>query len=244
MPRSVSRRRARVPSPPLYRRRSAVFALLYAVGFLLGWAISFLIARRYEAAFALIGAHRGQSGVLICGVIALAVCVAAMALRVWGGSYFRGSTVSHEDAQTDALIVAGPFRFVRHPLYLGNLLLAVGLGAAAPLAGWIFIIVGNVVFVRWLAAYEDSLLAARHPEEFAQYRRHVPALLPRLLPVPARKGTKPSLMRGLMTESFTLFLIAGVAAVFAIPRFGALVLLGCYVAAVVVQRRIEHASEE
>lgn len=233
-----------VESPAWYRRRSAVFALLFAVGFLGGWGISQIIVGRYEPAFATIGTHWGPHGPLIAGLAALLVVLAAMSVRVWGASYLSASTVWDEEVHTESLIVAGPFRFVRHPLYLGNMLLAAGLGAAAPLSGWIFIIVANALFIRSLIAFEEERLAIRYGEAYRRYRCEVPAMLPRLTPAPAHQLVPPSVTQGLKAESFTMFLLAGVIGLFAVPRFGVLVLVFCYIAGVLVQRRIESKSGE
>lgn len=233
--------RPRPRSPNLYRRRSAVFALLFAIGFFGGWAISLATLGRYEPAFATVGAHWGSRGLLSAALVALGIIVVAMSLRIWGSSYLSATTAWDEEAHTEALIIAGPFRFLRHPLYLGNILLALGLGAAAPLCGWIFIVISNAIFVRWLVAYEDMLLATYHLEGFMEYRRQVPAMLPRVWPVPPHQGPKPSLAQGLRAESFTIFVIAGITGLFAIPKYGVLVLVGCYLVGIAVQLRIERA---
>jgi len=50
---------------------------------------------------------------------------------------------------------------------------------------------------------------------------------------------RPSLTQGLRSEAFTGFLILGVVGIFAVPRYGALAFLFCYLLGVFVQRRIE-----
>lgn len=236
---AMSKRKTRGQSPLWYRRRSAIFALVFAIGFLGGWAISYARLRRYEPAFASVGSHWGSHGVLIAALAAIALIATAMAVRVWGSSYLSAPTVWDEDAHTETLIVAGPFRFVRHPLYLGNMLLALGFGAAAPLFGWAFIVIADALFIRVLIVYEDRRLAACHGENFATYRREVRAMFPRLPPVPANQAVAPSPAQGLSAESFTMFLLAGVIGLFAVPRYGAFVLAACYAAGIFVQRRIE-----
>lgn len=228
-----------VESPAWYRRRSAVFALLFAAGFLGGWAISQAMLGRYEPAFATIGMHWGPHGPLIAALAALGLLFAAMSVRVWGASYLSAPTVWDEEVHTEALVIAGPFRFVRHPLYLGNMLLAAGFGAAAPLYGWIFIVIANALFIRSLIALEEGRLATRYGEAYQQYRREVPSMLPRLIPAAAQQPVRPSLGQGLRAESFTMFLLAGVIGLFVVPRYGVLVLVLCYITGVLVQRRIE-----
>jgi protein-S-isoprenylcysteine O-methyltransferase Ste14 len=79
------------------------------------------------------------------------------------------------------LIVEGPYRWVRNPIYTGmfGMLIATGLAFAAwpmLLAGIVLYLVGFHIRVR----AEEKLLAAEFGEEFQEYKRRVPALLPRL----------------------------------------------------------------
>ncbi|HEY8314984.1 MAG TPA: isoprenylcysteine carboxylmethyltransferase family protein [Candidatus Baltobacteraceae bacterium] len=226
-------------SPTWYRRRSAVFAFIYAVGFLGGWGISFARHGRYVAAFANLGSHWGNRGIATAAAIASLCMLGAFALRVWGSSYLSAQTVWDEHAHTDALIVAGPFRYVRHPLYLGNIILGIGLGAGAPLFGWIFIVLADAAFVGALVRYEEAGLERRHRQAFDEYRAAVPSLLPRLAPVPAQQTVRPSFAQGLRAESFTGFILLGMVGLFSVPSYGWVVFLACYLAGVIVQLRIE-----
>ena len=228
-----------VKPPSWYRFRSAVFAGIFAAGFLGGWVVSSAVNGRYLAAFADLGSHWGHRGVITAGATALTIAIAAVALRVWGASYLTASTVWDQKAHADVLVQSGPFAFVRHPLYLGNILLALGLGAAAPLAGWIFIAAATVLFVAALIRYEEAILKQRHGSAYDAYRRSVPSLLPRASGVRAPQGARPSLAQGLRSEAFTGFLILGVFAIFVVPRYGALAFALCYLLGVLVQRRIE-----
>ncbi len=174
MKRGVARAHGGAAKPPgWYRFRSAVFAGIFALGFLGGWGVSVATNGRYVAAFADIGSHWGRRGLAISAAIALAIAIGAMALRVWGASYLSASTVWDEDPQDQVLVQSGPFAFVRHPLYFGNLLLALGLGAAAPFAGWIFIFAASVLFINALIHYEEDGLKKRHGSAYDAYRRAV-----------------------------------------------------------------------
>lgn len=225
--------------PSWYRFRSAVFASIFAIGFLGGWAVSFAVNGRYLAAFADLGSHWGDRGVAIGAAIALVIAIAAIALRVWGASYLSALTVWDETPQAEVLVQSGPFGYVRHPLYLGNVLLALGLGAAAPVAGWAFIFAATALFVNALIRYEDRGLRERHGSEYDAYARSVPSLVPRLTGLRAPRTVRPSLRQGLRSEAFTGFLLLGVVGIFVVPRYGALAFAFCYLLGVFVQRRIE-----
>jgi hypothetical protein len=118
-------------------------------------------------------------------------------------------------------------------------MLALGLGAAAPLAGWTFIFAATLLFVAALIHYEDDGLKKRHGSAYEAYSRSVPSLVPRLTPLRASQSVRPSLAQGLRSEAFTGFLILGVVGIFVVPRYGALAFAFCYLLGVFVQRRIE-----
>src|SRR5690349_14962232 len=110
--------------PSWYRFRSALFAGIFGTGFLGGWVVSLAVRGRYLAAFAELGSRSGHRGVVVAGAIALAIAIGALALRVWGASYLSASTVWDQKRHAEVLIQSGPFALIRHPLYLGNVLLA------------------------------------------------------------------------------------------------------------------------
>jgi hypothetical protein len=147
--------------------------------------------------------------ILLTSIALLAV--AAWTLRVWGASYLSAAVVWNADARDDRLIVDGPFRYVRNPLYLGSVLLAVALGAFATPLGFILIVAGNVLFSLALISEETPVLRARYGEVFGSYRAAVPSLIPRLSPadVPGAARTRPLLRQGLQSEVFVGLLTLG-----------------------------------
>ncbi len=98
--------------------------------------------------------------------------IAGEALRTWAAGHLL---------KDEQLTVGGPYAHVRNPLYLGSLLSAAGF----------LVIIGDW----WLAAafaaialavylptvrQEEGYLRRMHGEAFDQYRRAVPAIIPRL----------------------------------------------------------------
>jgi protein-S-isoprenylcysteine O-methyltransferase Ste14 len=77
------------------------------------------------------------------------------------------------------LIVCGPYRVVRHPIYTSMLCMLCGTGLMITplpllLLSALVFIVGTEIRVR----IEDRLLAARFGESFRDYQRSVPAYIP------------------------------------------------------------------
>ena len=77
------------------------------------------------------------------------------------------------------LITAGPYRFVRNPIYTGMLGMLVATGLA--MEHWAALIVAVVLFAVGLVIRvhsEEKLLRAAFGKEFEEYSKRVPAVLP------------------------------------------------------------------
>jgi hypothetical protein len=90
----------------------------------------------------------------------------------------------HKD---QTLAVGGPFALLRHPLYLGSLFIGLGLAFGGGIPGLVpvFLLLFGWLYYR-TARREEGELEARFGQEFLDYKRRVPALLPRVW-----KGREP-----------------------------------------------------
>jgi len=108
----------------------------------------------------------------------MALVASAEALRIWAVRHI-GTISRTRSERLGPLIWAGPFAFVRNPLYLGNIVLWVGFAVSAHLV-WlvpIFITVLSLEYhaiVRW----EEELLGSRRQDEYRAYAARVPRWLP------------------------------------------------------------------
>lgn len=107
----------------------------------------------------------------------------AIALYLWGlaalGGEFGITTTDGAGLYSDhQLIRKGPYRWVRHPMYLA-VLLAAG-GALLIFRTWAMLIFTplSLVVIR-RAANEERLLAEEFPDEWGKYSQEVPKWLPR-----------------------------------------------------------------
>jgi protein-S-isoprenylcysteine O-methyltransferase Ste14 len=108
-------------------------------------------------------------------VAALPLIALGTALRAWGAGHL---------VKNDVLTTTGPYAHLRHPLYLGTLL--VGTGFAVWIGGWIALAVLALLWP-WFAlryfprkeASESRRLEAAYGDRFRRYRDAVPALWPR-----------------------------------------------------------------
>ncbi|MBW2536400.1 MAG: 1-acyl-sn-glycerol-3-phosphate acyltransferase [Deltaproteobacteria bacterium] len=79
------------------------------------------------------------------------------------------------------LVVTGPYRAFRHPIYTGFALLMMGLGVVLGSAGMTFIVVpcaGALWFATWVKLYEEPALVRRFGAAYRAHQRQTGLLLP------------------------------------------------------------------
>jgi len=79
-----------------------------------------------------------------------------------------------------ALVAAGPYRFVRHPIYLFQIVMLAGVLLLLPTALSLFVLALHFGCVRVKAADEESYLLGLHNDAYRNYLRCTGRLLPRL----------------------------------------------------------------
>jgi protein-S-isoprenylcysteine O-methyltransferase Ste14 len=84
---------------------------------------------------------------------------------------------------TAHLVVVGPYRFVRNPMYLA--VLAIILGQALLFASWATVLYAAIAFLAvllFVRFYEEPTLEQEYGDEYREYRRAVRGWIPRLRP--------------------------------------------------------------
>lgn len=124
-------------------------------------------------------------------VVGLGLCLAGSAVRLLTvASVPTGTSLQSRRMQAAAgLNTSGPYAVVRHPLYLGNALIVLGLLAIAH-APWAWAIGGPwfAVTTAAIVSAEERLLASTWGEAFERWRAEVPAFLPRLSALGGLRG--------------------------------------------------------
>lgn len=114
--------------------------------------------------------------------IGFALTTLGVGVAIWAryciGEYWSARVTLKEGHQ---LIRSGPYQFVRHPIYTGMLVGAIG--SALTLGEWRGVLaVVLVLATHWRKARrEESLLTAEFGEQYAAYRRSTGFLFPRLV---------------------------------------------------------------
>ncbi|MFM1778902.1 MAG: hypothetical protein RIS51_47 [Actinomycetota bacterium] len=103
-------------------------------------------------------------------------------LAIVGISFFglgRTLTVSPVPKQDGKLITSGLYSKVRHPIYSGLLLLALGVVLDAGYWPQLVLAIFLFVVLNAKASFEEELLRAKYPE-YKQYAIHTPRFIPRI----------------------------------------------------------------
>ena len=111
----------------------------------------------------------------------LAVAGAVLVLRSRAELGPAWSFVPMADQGT-GLITTGPYRLVRHPIYLGLALLA--MGEALAFSSWpafLIVLCGIVPTFAWRARAEETLLGRTFGESYALYQKQTKMIIPHLL---------------------------------------------------------------
>ena len=193
-------------TPLEFRLRALSLSLAYFIGFAGGRLIQGGVTPgSIEPTFVRLGAPWGSTGVEFFVWLAVAFAVAAWLVRWWGSSYHSAGVVMSGDLVADTLTVAGPYRYVRNPLYFGNILLAISIGSLGPPPAFILVVALNLVVVYRLIVIEERFLRTEQGDAYARYCAAVPRLLPRLTPAPLPPDPrKPDVRYGFVTELFAL----------------------------------------
>jgi len=111
----------------------------------------------------------------IIGAIVVAI---GEAIRLWAVHHIGAISRTRSD-RLGPLVAAGPFAYVRNPLYLGNILLWTGFAIAARLL-WLAPVIVVLLALEYhaIVRWEERLLAERIGEPYVNYVARVPRWVP------------------------------------------------------------------
>lgn len=123
-------------------------------------------------------------------VLGVTLCVMGAAIRfLTVASVPKGSSSESRRLSTEVLTVEGPYAVVRHPLYLGNFFITLGLVCVAH-EPWIYALgLGYWLLSHTLiVAAEESALEAKHGERYRTWAATTPRWFPRLRSLQVPRG--------------------------------------------------------
>lgn len=164
-------------TPPASRARAAIGSILFlavAPGVVVG-LLPWLLTSGWTPGSPIVALQ-------ILGWILIAAGVGAL-LWAFGQFVVEGIGTPAPIAPTRSLVVDGLYRHVRNPMYVS--LLAAIIGQALVLGRWNLLLYAVAVWILpalFVKFYEEPTLVRTYGEAYEEYRRNVPAWIPRVRP--------------------------------------------------------------
>lgn len=202
-------------------RGAPLIALAIALLFAVGYAVTALIGLPFGLGLA--------SWLRLAGVVLIVagLSVIGWTFRLRGFSeilvstyvtftkFATGTPLEAKAGREEPLVIAGPYMYVRSPLYSGVVVIVLGWGL---LTSSTFVLVSTVVIFIWfrlfVIRFEEKELRALFGAQFKQYADEVPAMIPftKLRRRPKRAGRGSGTLaphRSLCLENCALCLYSG-----------------------------------
>ena len=136
--------------------------LFYLVGFLFAYAIN----RFYPIP---------MCGYPLSVILALLFLIPSAVIGLWSLlEFWHAKTNLRPYKPSSFLVVIGPYRITRNPMYLSLTLLYIGLGLMLHIA-WTFIFLPAIIFIMhvYVIRREESYLESRFGEQYRSYKKMV-----------------------------------------------------------------------
>jgi protein-S-isoprenylcysteine O-methyltransferase Ste14 len=166
-----------------FRLRFLLGLIIYVLGFIAPWNIflhldsirtwQFLAA--WPARTGWLGFSAATIAVLTIGILC---ALTGAFLRTWGSAYLDPSIAQSGAMHGEGVVAAGPYRYLRNPLYLGTFFHTFALALLMPPSGAIFCIIAIAFLQLRLIFAEESFLAAKQGASYVDYCTKVPRLFP------------------------------------------------------------------
>lgn len=141
------------------------------------WGLAFIIL--------IISAHasfKNAPAWMALSITGDAIAVIGLLVCIWARKTLAGNWSMQLDAKKGhELITSGPYAYVRHPIYTGFLLLFLGaamtVGNSGAAIGFLILLIGCYIRIR----LEEKFMIQIFGKKYAEYKKHVKALIPCLL---------------------------------------------------------------
>ena len=114
----------------------------------------------------------------LVGTIGVILCAAGVAFAIWARRNIgRNWGMPMSIKENPELVTAGPYAFVRHPIYTGVLAAIFG-SALVSGAGWLLAFLGGCIYFIYSAKTEEKLMARQFPDTYPAYKKRTKMLIP------------------------------------------------------------------
>ncbi|HEX2867670.1 MAG TPA: isoprenylcysteine carboxylmethyltransferase family protein [Ignavibacteriales bacterium] len=142
-------------------------------------------------------------------ILGFIVAASGELIRLWGVSYAGSETRTTGSVGGTYLVISGPFGHTRNPLYVGNILLYMGIGIMS-MALFPYLQIAAFIFFylqyKFIINEEEGYLRKAFGKEYEEYYANVPRFLPRVTAYQNNNLTQPkyNIAAGLKSERRTL----------------------------------------
>lgn len=150
-----------------------------------------------------------QEATPISLAVGFAVALLGEFFRFWGVAYAGSETRRTGEVGATYLVVSGAFAHLRNPLYLGNMLMYLGIGIMS-YALFPYLQIVALAFFMWqyyvIIKEEEGFLVQKYGNAYEEYRKSVPKLIPsfKTYPNPGIEQPPFNPKAGLKSEMRTL----------------------------------------
>jgi len=124
-----------------------------------------------------------QEATVITIIIGFVIVLFGEFFRLWGVCYAGSETRTTDGFGGTYLVVSGAFAYVRNPLYLGNMLMYLGVGIMS-MAQFPYLQIAALLFFFWqytvIIKEEEGFLKTKFGKNYEDYLKAVPKLIPSL----------------------------------------------------------------
>lgn len=116
-------------------------------------------------------------------IIGILIAINGELIRLWGVSWAGSETRTTGGVGGTYLVISGPFAYVRNPLYVGNILMYLGLGIMSMSLFPYLQIVAIIFFMiqyQFIVKEEEGFLITKFGNDYKNYLQNVPRFLPRV----------------------------------------------------------------
>ena len=195
-------------TPALFRFRVLIFLVLYFIGFYAPW-MRYFSTGPVPSTWITLSAWLARTGLLDYARATVIVTIAVIAcallgafFRLWATAYIGAGVMNDKSLRADHIVASGPYRYLRNPLYLGNLLTCLAVSILMPPSGALVFLAGCVLLTFALVAAEGPHLAQQLGAAYDAYRKQIPSFIPAIRAHVRPAPVKPRWVQAIAAESF------------------------------------------
>jgi protein-S-isoprenylcysteine O-methyltransferase Ste14 len=158
-----------------------IIVALFAISFFLSALLDLPLSLGLPLAVRVVGGAMVVTGLVLAGWVFRYRSLADMVVSTYVTftKLFKRAAIADFSGRTEPLVVNGPQKYVRHPLYLGVMVMTFGW---ALLGAYTIVLVASVAVLLWfwlvLIPFEERELRALFGDRYTRYMHTVPMLVP------------------------------------------------------------------